>query len=98
MQRPRDPFVHIVHLLLKMEYFLQINQTAAFPKTIYITIVYCYHNSRGGVRPTALLSEKQEAGDTVDFHAPKLPMSCGEAAGILYKEKLGQGEPVFPCS
>lgn len=27
----------------------------------------------------------------MDFHSPKLPVTCGEAKGILYKEKMGKG-------
>lgn len=34
--------------------------------------------------------EKPE-DDPVDFHSPKLPVTCGEARGILYKERLKRG-------
>lgn len=37
------------------------------------------------------LSEKNEA-ETVDFLSPELPVTCGEAKGILYQEKMGKGE------
>lgn len=29
--------------------------------------------------------------DPVDFHSPQLPVTCGEARGILYKERLKRG-------
>lgn len=38
-----------------------------------------------------LLSEKNEA-DTVGFLSPELPVTCGEAKGTLYTEKMGTGE------
>ncbi|GAB5576066.1 sp110 nuclear body protein [Prionailurus iriomotensis] len=34
---------------------------------------------------------KKPEDDPVDFHSPKLPVTCGEAKGILYKERLKRG-------
>lgn len=38
-----------------------------------------------------LLSETNKA-ETVDVLSPELPVTCGEAKGILYMEKIGKGE------
>ncbi|XP_072817942.1 sp110 nuclear body protein isoform X2 [Vicugna pacos] len=38
-----------------------------------------------------ILAEEKPKEDSLDFHAPKLPVTCGKAKGILYKEKMKQG-------
>ncbi|TKC42726.1 hypothetical protein EI555_008254, partial [Monodon monoceros] len=35
--------------------------------------------------------KRKPEGETLDFHSPKLPVTCGEAKGILYKEKMKRG-------
>ncbi|XP_048201682.1 sp110 nuclear body protein-like [Perognathus longimembris pacificus] len=36
-------------------------------------------------------AEEQRDEDAVDFLAPTLPVTCGDARGVLYKEKMQQG-------
>ncbi|XP_039711941.1 sp110 nuclear body protein isoform X1 [Pteropus medius] len=38
--------------------------------------------------------KKKNEDETVDFHSPELPVTCGEAKGILYKEMMGKGTSV----
>lgn len=35
--------------------------------------------------------KKKNNADTVDFHSPELPVTCGGAKGVLYKEKMEKG-------
>lgn len=39
-----------------------------------------------------LLHSETNKAETVDFLSPELPVTCGEAKGILYTEKIGKGE------
>ncbi|XP_023577980.1 sp110 nuclear body protein isoform X2 [Octodon degus] len=47
--------------------------------------------SEGGVRSDCFLLAEKPKENTVDFLSPMLPVICGEAKGILYKEKMKQG-------
>ncbi|XP_040609084.1 sp110 nuclear body protein isoform X2 [Mesocricetus auratus] len=56
--------------------------------------------TNGRRRPQRMLSLSPKAtrgksnDDTVDFLSPTLPVTCGEAKGILFKEKMKQGPSV----
>ncbi|XP_074170840.1 sp110 nuclear body protein isoform X2 [Rhinolophus sinicus] len=42
-------------------------------------------------RRETIPQNKKNKAETVDFVSPELPVTCGEAKGILYTEKMGKG-------
>uniref|UniRef100_A0A671F865 SP110 nuclear body protein n=1 Tax=Rhinolophus ferrumequinum TaxID=59479 RepID=A0A671F865_RHIFE len=49
------------------------------------------HSSLTRTCQKTIPQKKKNEAETVDFLSPELPVTCGEAKGILYKEKMGKG-------